>query len=92
MKQITRSYLEFLGIKEVTRDGGIFTDRGPISPGDNGKGYKYMTFTGVKEGAARHNIYIHNIVYAWFKGEIPYGKRNSGGNCKGLYIFCLLYF
>lgn len=85
MKQITRSYLEFLGITEVTEDGIIYTKRGQISPGDN-NGYKFMTFTGIKEGTKRHHIYVHNIVYAWYKGEIPYGcevhhkDRNKANN------------
>lgn len=85
MKQITRSYLEFLGITHVSTDGTIFTKRGPISPGNN-RGYKYMTFTGIREGTKKHNIYVHNIVYAWHKGEIPYGyqvhhkDRNKSNN------------
>ena len=74
-RQITKSYLEFLGITHVSTDGTIFTKRGPISPGDNGRGYKFMTFGGSKEEGNRHNIYVHDIVYAWFKGEVPYGKE-----------------
>lgn len=86
MKQITKSYLEFLGITDVTEDGIIYTKRGPIKPGDNGRGYKRMEFSGIREGTTRHKIRVHNIVYAWHHGEIPYGKvihhkdRNPSNN------------
>ena len=74
MKQITKSYLEYLGITEVTTDGKVFTKRGMITPGTNGNGYQLMKFRGCKEGKKPHNIYIHQIVYAWFNNEVPYGK------------------
>jgi hypothetical protein len=74
MKQITKSYLEFLGVTDVTSDGKVFTKRGEISPRDNGTGYQCMLFSGSKENRKPHNIYIHQIVFAWFNGEIPYGK------------------
>ena len=86
MKQITRSYLEFLGITEVTEDGIIYTKRGQINPGNNGRGYQKMIFSGIRENAKQHHIYVHNIVYAWYHGEVPYGKeihhidRNSANN------------
>ena len=73
-KQITKSYLEYLGVTEVTRDGRVFTKRGIITPGTNGNGYQIMGFGGCKEGKRPHNIYIHQIVYAWFNDEVPYGK------------------
>lgn len=73
-KQITKSYLEYLGVTEVTPDGKVFTKRGEVTPGDNGHGYQLMKFGGCKEGKKPHNIYIHQIVYAWFNNEVPYGK------------------
>lgn len=85
MKQITKSYLEFLGITHVSTDGTVFTKRGPITP-RNIRGYRAMSFSGAREGTKHHDIYIHNIVYAWFKGEVPYGKeihhkdRNKANN------------
>lgn len=75
MKQITRSYLEFLGITHVSTDGTIFTKRGQITPGNSGRGYKIMQFSGAREDTKKHNIYVHNIVYAWHKGEVPYGYQ-----------------
>lgn len=72
-KQITKSYLEYLGITDVSKDGKVFTKQGEIVPRDNGKGYKKMGFTGKRENAKAHDIYIHQIVYAWYHGEIPYG-------------------
>lgn len=73
MKQITRSYLEFLGITHVSTDGTVFTKNGALAPRDI-QGYYALGFSGVREGAKPHNIYVHQIVYAWFKGEVPYGK------------------
>lgn len=86
MKQITKSYLEFLGITHVATDGTVFTKRGPITPRDNGLGYMRMGFGGKREGSKPHDILVHNIVYAWFNGEVPYGyqihhiDRNKANN------------
>jgi hypothetical protein len=86
MKQITKSYLQFLGITDVKEDGTIFTKRGPISPVNKPSGYTVMKFSGVREDTKPHEIKIHQIVYAWHYGEVPYGKvvhhkdRNKANN------------
>lgn len=86
-RQITRSYLEYLGITEVTRDGRVFTKNGERKPREIGHGdrlaiqfrdsQKYKSVS--KEERTTHSgdvtIYLYHIVFAWFNIEIPYGKE-----------------
>lgn len=88
-KQITKSYLEYLGIIEVTRDGKVFTKNGELKPqvvGGNGCNRLYVGLYDSEKYKStpkekRHNssglvaILLHHIVYAWFNGEVPYGKQ-----------------
>lgn len=94
MKQITKSYLEYLGITEVTTDGRIFTKNGERKPYFSGRSKnnptkqkkltielhnpeKYKSVPKEKRNCSsgRVHICVHQVVYAWFHGEIPYGKE-----------------
>ena len=82
MKQITKTYLQYLGIVDVSEDGKVFTKNGERKPCIRSKrglrlaiklhdSDKYA-FT---ETQGQVVILLHHIVYAWFKGEVPYGKQ-----------------
>lgn len=96
MKQITKSYLEYLGVTDVTTDGRVFTKNGELKPRPTGRSKsrnqasnqarfqielhdaeKYKSVP--KEKRSGHSgrvcIYIHQVVYAWFNNEVPYGKE-----------------
>ena len=101
-KQITKSYLGYLGITEVTRDGRVFTENGELKTylqgrsknnpykqeklvivlHDSGK-YKSVPKENRKDSSGLVNIKLHHVVYAWFHGEVPYGKQihHIDGNC-----------
>ena len=87
MKQITKSYLEYLGVTDVTTDGRVFTKNGELKPFvgsirgylavqlyDSEK-YKSTPKEKRKSGSGNTRVLIHLVVYAWFHGEIPYGKE-----------------
>lgn len=96
MKQITKSYLEYLGVTDVTTDGRVFTKNGELKPrvvGRNGRlainlhdSEKYKSVPKEKRniGSGHVNIYVHQVVYAWFKGEIPYSKEIHHRDCNYL--------
>jgi hypothetical protein len=93
-RQITKSYLEYLGITDVTEDGRVFTKNGELKPHrccrsknnpanqeklkiqlhDPDK-YKSTPKAKRNSNSGRISIRLHHVVYAWFKGEIPYGKE-----------------
>jgi hypothetical protein len=94
MKQITKSYLEYLGVTDVTADGKVFTKRGELKPGRTGRSKnnphkqeklairlydseKYKSTPKKKRTSSSGvvSIRLHQLVYAWFHGEIPYGKE-----------------
>ena len=78
-KQITRSYLEYLGVTEVTEDGKIFTQKGELKPTFIGNGtrpneqrrYEFR----IQKNGERARVLVYHAVYAWFHGEVPYGKE-----------------
>lgn len=93
-RQITKSYLEFLGITSVTRDGRVFTKNGELKPCMCGRSknkpslqeklkvqlhdadkYKSIPKEKRRGGCGNVSIRLHHVVYAWFNGEIPYGKE-----------------
>lgn len=87
-KQITKTYLEYLGVTEVTTDGRVFTKRGELKPYvlDKRSGRlaiklhdpeKYKALPKEKKvgGMGTVHVYIHHIVFAWFNSEVPYGKE-----------------
>jgi hypothetical protein len=93
-KQITKSYLEFLGVTDVTPDGRVFTKNGELKPYRCGRSKnnpanqeklrihlhdpdKYKSLPKEKRigGFGQISISIHHIVFAWFRGEVPYGKE-----------------
>lgn len=93
-KQITKSYLEYLGVIDVTPDGKVFTKRGELKPMRTGSSknnptkqekLKVMLYDSEKyksvlkekgtTGSGKVSIKVHQVVYAWFYGEIPYGKE-----------------
>lgn len=101
-KQITKSYLEFLGITEVAPDGKVFTKNGERKPYPVGRSKnspsnqeklrillhdsdKYQSVPKEKrnDNSGCVQLLVHQIVYAWFNGEIPYGKEihHIDGNC-----------
>lgn len=87
MKQITKSYLEYLGVTDVTTDGRVFTKNGErkASPVGNGNRlniqfYDAEKYKAVPKKKRTHHsgcvdIRLYQIVYAWFHGEVPYGKE-----------------
>lgn len=94
MKQITKSYLEYLGITDISADGKVFTKKGELKPILAGrsknnpckqqkfairlhdpKKYKNVPKEKRTSNSGTVRLYVHQIVYAWFKGEIPYGKE-----------------
>lgn len=67
---LTREYLQFLGIKDVSEDGTVIGASGrPIAVRDNGHKYKVMGFNRAELGKP-FNLYIHHIVWAWFNGRL----------------------
>ena len=101
-KQITKSYLEYLGVTEVTPDGRIFTQKGELKPFTCGRSennsskqeklkiwlhdaekYKATPKAKRTNSSGQVRIYVHQAVYAWFHGEIPYSKElhHRDGNC-----------
>lgn len=67
---LTKEYLQFLGVKDVKEDGTVIGASGhPIATRDNGNKYKVMGFNRAELGKP-FNIYIHHIVWTWFKGKL----------------------
>lgn len=88
MKQITKSYLEYLGVTDVTTDGKVFTKNGERKYfSENGRSkrllilfhdpekYKNVPKEKRKDSSGSVGIKLHQVVYAWFNGEVPYGKE-----------------
>lgn len=88
MKQITKTYLEYLGVTEVTTDGRVFTKNGELKQHVNtGRGNRLTIKLHDSEkrkavpkekrnsSSGNVNIYVHQVVYSWFNSEIPYGKE-----------------
>lgn len=92
-KQITKSYLEYLGVTNVTDDGKVFTKNGELKShlmGSNKRAAnqsrltvylhdseKYKTVPKEKRNRSSGHVTIgvHQVVFAWFNNEIPYGKE-----------------
>lgn len=88
-RQITKSYLEYLGVTDVTRDGRVFTKNGERKPQANGGSKhnrliiqlydtdKYKSVPKEKRSinSGKVTIKAHHVVYAWFNGEVPYCKE-----------------
>lgn len=67
---LTKEYLQFLGVKDVTEDGIVIGAKGnPIAVRDNGHKYKVMGFNRAELGKP-FNLYIHHIVWVWFNGSL----------------------
>lgn len=85
MKQITKSYLEYLGITDVSKEGKVFTKNGERKPSIRALPGKYSAKKGYLEitFGDKGRVLLHQIVYAWFYGEVPYGKElhHKDGNC-----------
>ena len=89
MKQITKSYLVYLGVTDVTADGRIFTKNGERKPSHTGgaahnrliiplhdpEKYKSVPKENRTDNSGKVAIYVHHAVYAWFHGEVPYNKE-----------------
>lgn len=86
-QQITKSYLQHLGVTNVTTDGRVFTVRGERKPQADIKSgrltihlhdqKKYKSTPKEKRtvNSGHVEIKLHHIVYAWFYSEVPYGKE-----------------
>lgn len=93
-KQITKSYLEYLGVTDVTPDGRVFTKNGERKPQlrslpgkySNNKGYLEIKFYDSEkyksvpkeqrtDNSGHVRVLVHQVVYAWFNSEVPYGKE-----------------
>lgn len=86
-KQITKSYLQYLGVTEVTPDGRVFTKNGELKPQIIGHGdrlaikfhdpEKYKATPKEKRNSGSGTVWIlfYHAVYAWFNLEVPYGKE-----------------
>ena len=66
---LSRQYLEYLGITDITEDGRIYKGQKEIQGGLAGSGYNVIQ-PHDKEGKKR-NILVHRAVYAWFHDYIP---------------------
>lgn len=75
MKQITKSYLEYLGVTDVTTDGRVFTKRGERKPHERSQKRLAISFYEKDNESKKADIKLHQVVYAWFHGEVPYGKE-----------------
>lgn len=97
MKQITKTYLEYLGVAEVTTDGRVFTKNGELKQHvKTGRGNrlaiklhdseKRKAVPKEKRNSSSGNvdIYVHHAVYAWFNNEVPYGKEIHHRDCNYL--------
>lgn len=70
---LTKEYLQFLGVKDVQKDGTVIGAKGkPIAAKDNGYKYKVMGFNR-RELGKPFNLYIHHIVWVWFNGTLNPG-------------------
>lgn len=87
-KQITKSYLEYLGVKEVTEDGRVFTNSGELKPYSkvsqgnrltiklhDSEKYKAIPKEKRNNSSGLVELLIHQVVYAWFNNEVPYGEQ-----------------
>lgn len=89
-KQITKSYLEYLGVTSVTKDGRVFTKNGERKPSLRGRSKNNPSKqekleiqfhnpekckSDSKDSSRKVHIYLHHIVFAWFNNEVPYGKE-----------------
>lgn len=94
-KQITKSYLEYLGVINVTEDGKVFTSNGELKPHTNNMGYLYIRLYDAEKyksvpkdkrntGSGQVTILVHHAVYAWFHGEVPYDKEIHHRDCDPL--------
>ena len=67
---LSRQYLEYLGITEITEDGRVYKGDKELTASPEGSGYKLIQPYD-KEGKKQRSIYTHRAVYAWFHGYIP---------------------
>ncbi len=66
---LSKEYLEYLGITNVSEDGRVFTgDTERVCNETGSAGYLRVNF--YMEGKVR-TLYLHRIVYCWFHGYIP---------------------
>lgn len=79
---LTKNYLEYLGIIDVSKEGKIFTKNGELKPRlFNSKRYyidlhdpaKYASVQKEKKntGSGRVTLQVSKVVYAWFNKIIP---------------------
>ena len=86
-KQITKSYLEYLGVTNVTEDGRVFTENGERKPQaldkrgslaiqlHDAEKYKSISKEKRNSSSGKVNILVHQVVFAWFNNEVPYNKE-----------------
>lgn len=66
---LSREYLEYLGITNITEDGRIYKGQNELSQNPESGGYMRVSISD-KRGKNR-NILTHRAVYAWYRGYIP---------------------
>ena len=66
---LSRQYLEYLGITNITEDGHIY--KGEIELTQSLEGSGYMKIQPHDKEGKKRNILTHRAVYAWHKGYIP---------------------
>lgn len=81
---LTRDYLEFLGITEVTEDGRIFTKNGEVTPYPRKDGYTQIVLYSPTlrqtiapeertNTSGQISLCTHRVVYVWFNRIQPDG-------------------
>ena len=73
---LTKDYLEYLGITEITEDGTIHTKSGTLKPRQNCGGKYQRINLCIPGGKGKaQDLLVHKVVYTWFKGIIPAGME-----------------
>ena len=74
---LTKDYLEYLGITEITEDGTIFTKNGPLKPQKVNDECKYLKIQLCEPGGKGkvQNLHIHRLVWTWFNRVLPDGME-----------------
>ena len=66
---LSRQYLEYLGITEITEDGRIYKGEKELTGGLDNAGYMHLCL--IDKNGKKRTILTHRAVYAWHRGYIP---------------------
>ena len=81
-KQITKSYLEYLGVTEVTKDGKVFTKNGEKKP--------YLAGRSKNNSSKQEKLEIKFHDPDKYK-SVPEEKRNTGSGQVNVYLHHIIY-